>query len=486
MKVLVVFDDTVEKSEIIVDVIGDRGFSDVVVKRKRLEDYYCEKIKSLYPQAEWRLVRSVYEFHEMLPKLETYWEQDTRVLHCFSNYMISEEEKMRLSFEKLCYIHESYRVLNSGKAAALMFRDIADYEAYIASICSGLTSADAARQITESFAAEGLVDISIVENFIHCIAGNFDSRYFNSLQGDAYTLVKSSTDKKKIKSEYMYYYLLPEDMRFWYVMPFHYEENEQKASYRMERLHMTDLAVRWIHGSIDEEEFGQLMDKYLYFFQNRHCMEITEEAFVQISNALYVDKVKERVTALKKTPKYDKIADLMAAACHVRSIDALVEKYFRLKEQIEGKNKYPCVAVIGHGDPCFANALYSKSTKTLKFIDPKGALTERELWTNPYYDVAKLSHSVCGCYDFFNNALFEIRIDESFACTLDIPFDNSKYIQIFRCRLKEQGYDYLTVRLYEASLFLSMLPLHIDYPHKVFGFILNTCRILEEIERYVQ
>ena len=125
-------------------------------------------------------------------------------------------------------------------------------------------------------------------------------------------------------------------------------------------------------------------------------------------------------------------------------------------------------------------------TATLKFIDPKGALTERELWTNPYYDVAKLSHSVCGCYDFFNNALFEIRIDESFACTLDIPFDNSKYIQIFRCRLKEQGYDYLTVRLYEASLFLSMLPLHIDYPHKVFGFILNTCRILEEIERYVQ
>ena len=51
---------------------------------------------------------------------------------------------------------------------------------------------------------------------------------------------------------------------------------------------------------------------------------------------------------------------------------------------------YDAECVIGHGDPCFANTLYNKSTKTLKFIDPKGALTEDELWTNPYYDVAKL------------------------------------------------------------------------------------------------
>ena len=48
--------------------------------------------------------------------------------------------------------------------------------------------------------------------------------------------------------------------------------------------------------------------------------------------------------------------------------------------------------------------------------------------------------------------------------------------------MEENGFDYQTVRLYEASLFLSMLPLHIDYPLKVFGFILNAINILEEIE----
>lgn len=156
-----------------------------------------------------------------------------------------------------------------------------------------------------------------------------------------------------------------------------------------------------------------------------------------------------------------------------------------MKEKIEARVSYPQQLVIGHGDPCFANALYNKSTKTLKFIDPKGAITEEELWTNAYYDVAKLSHSVCGRYDFFNNALFDIKINTDFEYDLEIPFDNSKYIDIFKRKVQENGFDYPTVRIYEASLFLSMLPLHIDNPHKVFGFILNVKNILKEIEKDV-
>ena len=59
------------------------------------------------------------------------------------------------------------------------------------------------------------------------------------------------------------------------------------------------------------------------------------------------------------------------------------------------------------------------------------------------------------------------------------------FIKIFKEKVEENGFDYLTVRIYEASLFLSMLPLHIDNPHKVFGFILNVKNILEEIEKDV-
>lgn len=96
-----------------------------------------------------------------------------------------------------------------------------------------------------------------------------------------------------------------------------------------------------------------------------------------------------------------------------------------------------------------------------------------------------MSHSICGRYDFFNNGLFEIKVNEEFSYDLEIPFDNSGFIKNFKRKLEENGFDYLTVRIYEASLFLSMLPLHIDNPHKVFGFILNVKNILEEIKENV-
>lgn len=479
MKIWIVFDDTGKKSEVITDIIGEKGFAQVVVKKRRLESYYQESVGKLYPEAEWKWVHSLFQFEELAGELERLSGEELRVLHCFSNFLISDEKKVLLSYEKLRYVDEPYRVLSGNQIAAVCFPDAGSYLAYCGLIRSGKRPFEGAKSVKEAFSIEGLVDIGRIGNFIQCITGNFDSRYFNSLQGDEYTLVKSSKNKKKIKSEYTYYYLLPEDMRFWYVMPFDYEEDEAQASYRMERLHITDLAIKWVHGSVDEEEFEELMDKFFYFFRSRHQRSCTKEEYEALAKSLYMDKVRERISELKALPEYEKIGKILAASGD--SIDDLADRYFQLKEQIEKRKKYPYVSVIGHGDPCFANTLYNRSTKTLKFIDPKGALTEEELWTNPYYDVAKLSHSVCGRYDFFNNALFDIRLDESFSHQLDIRFDHTRYMEIFRKKAEENGFDFLTVRIYEASLFLSMLPLHMDNPFKVLGFILNVKMILKEI-----
>lgn len=483
MKIIVVYDDTGRKSEVITDIIGDMGFADVVVKKRRLEEYYREEVMRIFPELVWKKVHSVFEYAEVIKEIEFY-SGDVRIMHCFSNYLISDSEKAALSFQKLSFIDEVFGVLDGKRAVAAMFPGVETYSSFCKNIMSGQRAWDIVRNVKETFEIEGLVDISVIGNFIQCITGNFDSRYFNSLKGNEYTLVKSSSNKRKIKAEYCFYHLLPEDMKFWFVMPFHYREDEESASYTMERFHMTDLAIKWVHGSMDESEFDSLMDKYFFFFKSRHVRKCSEEEYQKIADALYVDKVKERLSALKKLPEYAKIKHLLEAV-EDADIDSLAEKYFFLKEKVESRVTFPFRLVIGHGDPCFANALYNKSTKTLKFIDPKGAVTEEELWTNEYYDVAKLSHSVCGKYDFFNNALFDIKIDSSFAYHLEIPFDNSKYVEIFKNKAEENGFDYLMVRIYEASLFLSMLPLHIDNPHKVLGFILNVKNILEEIEKDV-
>lgn len=484
MKIIAIYDDTGRKSEVITDIIGDKGFADVVVKRRRLEEYYRENLKKCFPDLFWKKVHSVLEYTDLVKDLETYLGSDTRVIHCFSNYLISDSEEATLSFRKLLYVDEPFGILDGKRAAAAVFPDVESYITFCKNIISGQHAWDMAREMKKIFSIKGLVDIGIINNFIQCITGNFDSRYFNTLKGNEYTLVKSSSNKKKIKAEYTFYHLLPDDMKYWFVMPFDYHEDENSASYTMERLHITDLAIKWVHGSMDETEFSELMDKYFFFFRCRHKRNCTQEEYQETADTLYVDKVNNRLADLKKLPEYKRIASLLLAT-NGTDIDCLAEKYFMLKQTIESRRKYPTQLVIGHGDPCFSNALYNKSSRTLKFIDPKGALTEDDLWTDAYYDVAKLSHSVCGRYDFFNNGLFDIRINSSFSCDLEIPFDNTKYVNIFRKKTEENDFDYLTVRIYEASLFLSMLPLHIDNPYKVFAFILNVKNILEEIEKHV-
>ena len=484
MKVIVVFDDTGKKSEVISDIIGDKGFADVVVKKRRLEEYYRDELKKEYPGLTWHKLHSAFEFSDLSEELEHTASSDTRVLHCFSDFLISDGDKARLSFKKLPYADTPYAMYTGKKAVAAMFPDIEYYLRFLREVCDGKKPRDILREYKDFCEIEGLVDIGKIGNFIQCVTGNFDSRYFNSLKGNEYTLVKSSADKKKIKAEYQFYHLLPEDMKFWFVMPFDYKESEKEASYTMERLHMTDLAIKWVHGSMDEAEFEELMDKYFYFFSHRHEKKCSKEEYRKISDELYVRKVRDRLERLKGLKEYKKIESLLSST-GTSSVDDLADKYFSLKEKIEKKCSYPEKLVIGHGDPCFANTLYNKSTKTLKFIDPRGALSEEELWTNPYYDIAKLSHSVCGRYDFFNNALFDIRINEHFAPELELPFDNTPYMEIFKRKLSESGFDYLSVRIYEASLFLSMLPLHMDNPLKVLGFILNVKQLLEDIEKNV-
>lgn len=484
MKILAVFDDTIAKSEVIQDVIGSKGFGDVVVKRKHLSDYYKEVVENCFEDVKLLHVHSIYELNDLLTSLPAYELAELQgIIHCFANYFVADIALAKLSLKKLLFINEPFLMQAEGKTIACLFPDIEMYKRFLENATIKTTN-ELTESIKEHFEADGFIDIGIVANFIQCITGNFDARYFNSLSGNEYTLVKSSTNKKKIKSEYTYYHLLPADMKMWFVMPFDYQENEKYASYTMERLHMTDLAIKWVHGSIDYNEFNNLLDKYFYFFKQRHSKAISKEEYNAIAKGLYVDKVKSRIKELKELPEFAKIQALLQAS-NVISIDELVKKYFLLKDKIEGKAKYAYVSVIGHGDPCFANTLYNKSTKTLKFIDPKGALSEEELWTNPYYDIAKLSHSVCGRYDYFNNGLFEIKIKEDFSSELCIDFDNREYISLFRKKVEENGFDYWRVRIYEASLFISMLPLHIDYPYKVYGFILNAANILKEIEENV-
>lgn len=477
-KIVLVYDNTATASERVRTIIGNKNFGDMVLKRKKLYQIVEDSIKNIKQDIEFKKI----DIKEQFKEIELY-PKDTTFFHLLSNSAIMNMQEFEIILEKLKYVNET-TIIDCNGTKGVIFSDKNLYVEFLKEYINtkSFDSIKGNRLQTNIF-----TNLTDYNNLIMYISSGFDARYFNSIQGNNYTVTKKSSDKKKMKMEYTYYWLLPESMKSWMVMPYDYKEEENYASYTMERMPMTDIAIRWTHEAIDINEFKCIMDKTFYVLSSRKKRKIQKEEYKNNAKELYVHKVEQRIEKLKKLKEFEEIEKLIQTGTEYGTIDEIIEWYKKLYENAMKteyrENKYE--SVIGHGDLFFANMLYSKEVNLLRLIDPKGALEEKDLWTNPYYDVAKLSHSICGNYDFFNVGAYDIEMNKQMKLELHIHFDNTKYKEIFKQYLKDAGYNYLLVRLYEASLFLSMLPLHIDNPHKVLAFLLNAINILKEIEKDV-
>ncbi len=461
--VAIVYDDTRKPGREIAVITGNKSFGETIYKRQTLR----ERVAGVFCRLPY-----VTGFYDKGAR-ELANIKNTHVILYYSDFGIAKTEGLETIVYKAGYAHENYKITHNNRIACVIFKDENAY----------FTAAPSDYDTYTEIVSDAFTDMSEVGNFRSFITGGFDARFFNSLTGDEYTVVKSSPKKNKIKAEYTFYSLLPDDMKQWFVRPFDYSEDEANASYRMQRYSMTDLAIRYVHGSIRLEEFKAILGHLFYFLSHRKAETVTGMEYEAEAKRLYVSKVYERIGQLKEDPQYHKIARLIEALTPYSDIDGIVARYVNLYDKIRSGMTFEHIKCISHGDMCFSNILYSNSDSLLKMVDPKGAMTEEELYMDPYYDVAKLSHSVCGYYDYFNSDLFEITVDSNMTARVRVDADNRQYVELFRDILGEYGMDLVLIRLYEASLFLSMLPLHMDRPQKVFGFIINALAILDSLEK---
>ncbi len=473
-RVFVIYDDRKKPSQEICQITGGKSFGNTIFKRKTLKERMKEEIILSDSVKEVRLVESDREMSLLKEELERV-ETKTSVLVLPSNFGMKDRQAFGILMKKAGYIEEIYAVACNGKPSMWMYPDISSF----------LKNQEGNRISPIIIESDAFVDFSEIGHFRTFLTGGFDARYFNALTGDEFTVTKRSENKEKIRAEYEFYYLLPDEMKFWFVMPFRYQEWEDGASYTMERYHMTDIAIRFVHGAISIEEFRDILDKVFYFLKTRKEKKVRREEYEKIGEKLYIEKVEQRIEMLKQKEGYHTFDSLIRLGTKYDGISGIVNEYKRIYGYLSGKGNMEEKLVVGHGDLCFSNILYNKDASLLKLIDPKGAMKEEDLYTHPYYDLAKLSHSIWGSYDFFNSGLFQITIEGDMKICLSIDTDNSAYGTIFLEYLKKYGYDPMEVRLYEASLFLSMLPLHMDQERKVFAFLLNAMNIMEELKTYV-
>jgi hypothetical protein len=322
-----------------------------------------------------------------------------------------------------------------------------------------------------------LIDLTDERGLQDFLSSQFDARHFNAVQRDDYTVVKRSKDRAKLRSEFDFYQLAPPAVQMFLVQPFDFRDDGRVASYRMERVSVPDMAIQWVHKAFEAREFQRFLDHICYFIKIRPSRRVSRSEAARAFDKMYVEKVEQRVRALKALPGYPKLALLLDAACG--GIDALAGRYLELLET--NRSRFPLDRlVLGHGDLCFSNILYSKTNQFLKLIDPRGAENAENLYTDPYYDVAKLSHSVLGQYDFMNQNLFDIQVEPSLGLSLNINDASREWAPAqFLTQLDKLAFDARLTRLCEASLFISMLPLHMDRPRKVLAFALKAASILD-------
>lgn len=266
--------------------------------------------------------------------------------------------------------------------------------------------------------------------------GYYNSRYFNKVLKDDDIVIKSSDNIEKIKSEYDYFYFLPNNLKRFFVQPFDLEIKNGIASYKMELIDYPNFAELCNNKIITDELFSSLLYKIDKFKKNYKVLN--KEKLIDQANYLVIEKTKNRISDYKEYT------------------DLLNRINFAFNSTIVNRKTWN--KVISHGDLCFSNIIWVDSINLIKFIDPRGAKTKNDIYLDEYYDLAKLSHSIFGKYEniIYNN-----------------DTDYSNIYTSFLNYLKDKDIDIQLLYVYEASLFLSMIPLHFNNKHNIDNFIIS-------------
>lgn len=474
-KLIFIYDDRVITTPPVSNVIGERRWGSILHKRKLLSEYVQSCLQALSLPVEFRHVRFNEDFEvaiadsiegsipiyyhpsSVVPNIEQFVQMLNKGLISNIDFLIGDSKLLGaylLNPDKLTSLIADRRSLSGANIFCLKQDDIC-------------------------------LDIEEYQNCLTFFSGGFESRYFNSLYADKHLIVKSSEDKDKIKSEFNYYQLLPPSFQWWYVQPFDLIDDGASCSYSMERLYIPDMAIQWLHNSISLVDFDKFLDKVFYYLESRPTRIVSHEKFNSCMDLLYLKKLDQRFGDLQRSPSFELIDSLVKNCMNGSGVQGLIDRY----KQIYSKHKNtdrPNIMSIGHGDLCFSNMLYDKNSGILRLIDPRGALEAEDLWMDPCYDIAKLSHSILGDYDWINNDAFAISLnsDSSLALTIERShFNLLPYKKMFISKLEDRGHDVRMIRVLEASLFLSMLPLHLDNKRKVLAQIMRADSIITELEK---
>ena len=309
------------------------------------------------------------------------------------------------------------------------------------------------------------------------------TRFFNSIEYSSLrgTITKSSKNKEKLRNEYLWYKSLPSSLQVFAPRIFNLTESDSTLSLEMEMYPYSPLSDLWVYGDGGFEEWTKVLDRI--FSLHREMRSYTDTSCTSDYSSIYIDKTKDRISQIEKgrLGSILKSSEISVNGICYRNYRSIRKELFNAIDLLLiKKNSHPSLI---HGDLCFSNILFDPTFYILKFLDPRGSFGGPGIYGDPRYDIAKLRHSIVGLYDFIVAGFFKVdRInDASYTFEINRFVDNTRIGEYFDDLLTENSYDLIEIKLIEALLFLTMIPLHPESEARQIAFYLTAIKYINEI-----
>ncbi len=329
-------------------------------------------------------------------------------------------------------------------------------------------------------------DFGHIDNLLNAKRRLMRPRYFNQLEINPVlnTIKKNSENTEKLRDELDWYLHIPDELKVLTPRILHHETRGNQVEITQEYYGYPTLSEMYVYSDLHPENWMVIL-RHLLKIHQQFCKYKTVMADDTLTD-MYTKKTEKRLAALTQSVYWHNLLNRKEIIYNGK----VYQNFGMLKPLVETmveemkQDFSPCII---HGDFCFSNILYDFINQIIRLIDPRGSFGIKGIYGDSRYDIAKLRHSVAGMYDFIVSDLFEVREDKNgFQAEIFNMQNLNPVIENFDQKLVENGYNIQHIKLIEGLLFISMLPLHRDYPKRqLMMFLTGIVRLNEVKEFYV-
>lgn len=313
---------------------------------------------------------------------------------------------------------------------------------------------------------------------------DFRTRAYNDFNLNTQTrssIIKSS-DETRLKGETEYYLNLPDDLKIFFPRVLSHSSNKP---YKLELEYYAYDNLGNAMFTQKKQIFWQKTFDFISNYIDSYKDSANKKQNLKDLDLMYITKTENEYSNLiNNFTEFQKLKDFDIIYLNDEPLFSFETVWIKIKEKLRSINKTDFSYLI-HGDLCFSNILYGEHSHTndliLKFIDPRGVFGETLFYGDFYYDLAKLSHSVNGGYEYFIYDNFDISVNEN-KIRLNYKSANNKALinEVFNDFVEKNNFDIEKIKLLEGCIFVGMCARHYDDINRQFAMYVTGLKILNE------